>query len=325
MLEAQRTKMHSRKILITGGAGFIGSHAAERFIRDGWKVGVLDDFNDFYNPKIKERNISQLGGQVELFRADIRSFPQVERILSEKWDIVLHLAARAGIRPSIEDPRLYVETNVNGTFNVLQAAHRSGVKKFLFASSSSVYGAGAVVPFSETAALHGALSPYAATKVAGEQLCSAYAHLHGMRVVSLRFFTVYGPGQRPDLAIHKFTRALFEGVAIDQYGEGQTRRDYTYVDDIVSGVRAAADYDGPLYDVFNLGGPQTVPLCELIEKLEVVTGRKAIIRPCPEQAGDMRETWADISKAKKLLGYHPETTIEDGLAKFVKWYKRSAL
>lgn len=316
--------MEGRKILITGGAGFIGHHAAGRFLRDGWQVGILDDFNDFYDPKTKEANVSQLGGHAEVFKVDVRDSSEVEWILARGWDTVLHLAARAGIRPSIESPRLYLEANVTGTFNVLEAARRAGTKRFLFASSSSVYGADAVTPFTESAALTRSLSPYAATKIFGEQWCSTCSHLHGMRVISLRLFTVHGPGQRPDLAIHKFTRALFEGVALDQYGEGQTRRDYTYVDDIVNGVRVAADYEGLLYEVFNLGGSQTVALRELIEKLEAITGRKAIIQRCPEQAGDMRETWADISKAKKLLGYHPQTTIDQGLAKFVDWYKASA-
>lgn len=317
--------MHNRKILITGGAGFIGSHAAERFLRDGWQVGILDDFNDFYDPEIKERNVLRLGGQVELFRADIRDFSAVEKILVRKWDTVLHLAARAGIRPSIADPGLYVETNVTGTFNVLEAARRAGVGRFLFASSSSVYGAETTTPFRESAALVRTLSPYAATKIAGEQLCSTYSHLNGIRVVSLRFFTVYGPSQRPDLAIHKFTRALLQGLPIDQYGEGQTRRDYTYVDDIVQGVRAAADYEGPLYDVFNLGGAHTVSLRDLIEKLEHATGCKAVIRRCPEQPGDMPATWADISKAAQLLGYRPNTPLDQGLAKFVDWFKASRL
>jgi len=317
--------MHSRKILITGGAGFIGSHAAERFLRDGWKVGILDDFNDFYDPKTKERNLSQLGGQIELYRADIRNFSEVERILAEKWDTVLHLAARAGIRPSIADPGLYVETNVKGTFHVLEAARRAGVERFLFASSSSVYGAETRTPFRESAALSRTLSPYAATKIAGEQLCSTYSHLHGILVVTLRFFTVYGPRQRPDLAIHKFTRAIFRGLPIDQYGEGLTRRDYTYIDDLVHGVRAAADYEGSLYDVFNVGGAHTVSLRELIEKLEHVTGCKAVIRSCPEQPGDMPATWADISKAREFLDYRPNTPIDQGLANFVDWFRVSQL
>ena len=313
--------MSSRKILLTGGAGFIGAHAARRFLADGWQVGILDDFNDFYDPAIKEDNVAQLRGAAEIFRGDIRDTGTVELAMNAGWDTVLHLAARAGVRPSILDPGLYIETNVTGTFNVLEAARRAGVRRFLFASSSSVYGAEAQTPFHESAALVRTLSPYAATKIAGEQLCSNYAHLHGMRVVSLRFFTVYGPGQRTDLAIHKFTRSLFEGLPIDQYGEGQTRRDYTYVDDIVQGVRAAADYEGPAYEVFNLGGSHTVSLSELIKKLEVATGREAIVRLCPEQPGDMPATWADITKARDLLGYSPDTTIDDGLAKFVHWYQ----
>lgn len=307
--------------MITGGAGFIGSHAARRFLGDGWTVGILDNFNDFYDPEVKERNITALGGSAQIHRANIREFSEVERVLAAGWDTVLHLAARAGIRPSIADPRLYVETNVTGTFNVLEAARRAGVRRFLFASSSSVYGAVTQSPFRESATLTRTLSPYAATKVAGEQLCSTYAHLHGMRTVSLRFFTVYGPGQRPDLAIHKFTRAFFEGLPIDQYGEGQSRRDYTYIDDIIKGVRAAADYEGSAYDVFNLGGAHTVSLRELIEKLELATGRKAIIKHCPEQPGDMPATWADISKARELLGYSPDTPLDKGLAKFVDWYR----
>lgn len=313
--------MSSRKILITGGAGFIGAHAASRFLREGWQVGILDDFNDFYDPAIKEDNVAKLHGAAEIFRGDIRDTGVVKQAMNAGWDTVLHLAARAGVRPSILDPGLYIETNVTGTFNVLEAARRAGVRRFLFASSSSVYGAEAQTPFRESAALVRTLSPYAATKIAGEQLCSSYAHLHGMRVVSLRFFTVYGPGQRTDLAIHKFTRALFEGLPIDQYGEGQTRRDYTYVDDIVQGVRAAADYEGPAYEVFNLGGSHTVSLSELIKKLEVATGREAIVRLCPEQPGDMPATWAEITKARELLGYAPDTTIDEGLAKFVHWYQ----
>jgi len=313
--------MSSRKILITGGAGFIGTHAARRFLADGWQVGILDDFNDFYDPAIKEDNVAQLRGAAEIFRGDIRDTGTVELAMNAGWDTVLHLAARAGVRPSILDPGLYIETNVTGTFNVLEAARRAGVRRFLFASSSSVYGAEAQTPFRESAALVRTLSPYAATKIAGEQLCSNYAHLHGMRVISLRFFTVYGPGQRTDLAIHKFTRSLFEGLPIDQYGEGQTRRDYTYVDDIVQGVRAAADYEGPAYEVFNLGGSHTVSLSELIKKLEVATGREAIVRLCPEQPGDMPATWADITKARDLLGYSPDTTIDEGLAKFVHWFQ----
>jgi UDP-glucuronate 4-epimerase len=318
-------KMSERKILITGGAGFIGSHAAERFLRDGWKVGILDDFNDFYDPALKDRNLAGLRGDVEIHRADIRNSAEVERLMAGGWETILHLAARAGIRPSISDPRLYVETNVTGTFNVLEAARRLGVRKFLFASSSSVYGGATAAPFRECEALAHTLSPYAATKIAGEQLCSTYAHLHGIQAVVLRLFTVYGPSQRPDLAIHKFTKALFEDAPIDQYGEGHTGRDYTYVEDVVNGIRAAADYQGPAYDVFNLGGSQPVELRELIAKLELLTGKKASIRRYPEQAGDMKSTWADISKARELLGYSPTTSIDEGLEKFLEWYKAENL
>lgn len=317
--------MSQKKILITGGAGFIGSHASEQFLHDGWQVGVLDDFNDFYDPIIKEQNLERIENRILTYRVNICNYADTTKVMNEGWDVVLHLAARAGVRPSINAPHLYVNTNVTGTLNTLEAARHAGVKKFLFASSSSVYGATAEVPFCETAALARTLSPYAATKVAGEQLCSTYAHLHGMRVVVLRFFTVYGPRQRPDLAIHKFTRALMQGLPIDQYGEGQSRRDYTYVDDIVQGVRAAADYEGPLYDVFNLGGAHTVSLRDLIEKLEHATGCKAVIRRCPEQPGDMSATWADISKAAQLLGYRPNTPLDQGLVKFVEWIKASRL
>ena len=317
--------MSQKKILITGGAGFIGSHAAEQFLHDGWQVGVLDDFNDFYDPIIKEQNLENIKNSILIYQVNICNYADTTKIMNKGWDVVLHLAARAGVRPSINTPHLYVDTNVTGTLNTLEAARHAGVKKVLFASSSSVYGATAEVPFCETAALARTLSPYAATKIAGEQLCSAYAHLHDMRVVVLRFFTVYGPRQRPDLAIHKFTRALMQGLPIDQYGEGHTRRDYTYVDDIVQGVRAAAEYEGPLYDVFNLGGAHTVSLRDLIEKLEHATDCKAVIRRCPEQPGDMSATWADISKAAQLLGYCPNTPLDQGLVKFVEWIKASRL
>lgn len=312
--------MSQKKILITGGAGFIGSHAAEQFLHDGWQVGVLDDFDNFYDPIIKEQNLENIKTSILTYRVNICNYADTTKVMNEGWDVVLHLAARAGVRPSINAPHLYVDTNVTGTLNTLEAARHAGVKKFLFASSSSVYGATAAAPFCETAALTRTLSPYAATKVAGEQLCSTYAHLHDMRVVVLRFFTVYGPRQRPDLAIHKFTRALFNEETIDQYGEGQTRRDYTYIDDIVQGVRAAADFERSVYEVFNLGGSYTIPLIELLNKLEVATGKKALVRRLPEQPGDMPATWADVRKAKELLGYSPRIRIDQGLEHFVSWY-----
>ena len=313
--------MSQGRILITGGAGFIGSHAAALFLREGWQVGVLDDFNDFYEPAIKRRNLAALPGSVQLFEGDICDEQAVTRAFAPGWDVVLHLAARAGVRPSIEQPALYVRSNVLGTVHVLDAAVRTGVKKFLFASSSSVYGASEEVPFRETAALRRTYSPYAATKVAGEQLCSSYAHLHGLTVVALRFFTVYGPGQRPDLAIHKFTRAIAGGRAIPQFGDGTSRRDYTYIDDIVQGIRGAADYSGADYDVFNLGESETISLRELIGAIESAVGKKAVIERLPDQPGDMPATWADISKARLLLGYEPRTKISEGIPKFVEWFR----
>ena len=313
--------MSGRGILITGGAGFIGSHAAAHFLREGWRVGVLDDFNDFYDPEIKRRNLAALPGKIELFEGDIRDAAAVRRVFDPGWDVVLHLAARAGVRPSIKEPELYVQTNVAGTLHVLDAAVAAGAKKFLFASSSSVYGASNDVPFREDAPLRRTLSPYAATKAAGEQLCSTYSHLHGLPVVSLRFFTVYGPGQRPDLAIHKFTRVIWEGRPIEQFGDGSSRRDYTYVDDIVQGIVAAAAYEGEKYDVFNLGESETTPLSELIESIETALGKKAVIERKPEQPGDMPATWADISKARRLLGYAPATKISAGIPRFVAWFR----
>jgi UDP-glucuronate 4-epimerase len=313
--------MSTRSILITGGAGFVGSHAVALFLREGWKVGVFDDFNDFYDPAVKHRNVASWGNGVEVFTGDVCDPGAVARAFAPGWDVVLHLAARAGVRPSIEQPSLYARTNVLGTVNILDAAVRGGTGKFLFASSSSVYGATDEVPFRESAALRRTYSPYAATKVAGEQLCSTYSHLHGLPVVVLRFYTVYGPGQRPDLAIHKFTRAIHEGRPITQYGDGTSRRDYTYVDDVVHGIRGAADYRRADFDIFNIGESETTSLRELIAAIENATGKKAVIDRQPDQPGDMPATWADISKARLLLGYKPRTKIAEGIPKFVEWFR----
>lgn len=313
--------MSARSILITGGAGFIGSHCAARFIRDGWRVGILDEFNDFYDPAIKRANIAALDGQAAIFEGDICDEAAVGRACAPGWDVVLHLAARAGVRPSIIQPDLYVRTNVLGTVRVLEAAVKAGAAKFVFASSSSVYGAADEVPFRETAPLRRTFSPYAATKVSGEQLCSVYSSLHDLPVVSLRFFTVYGPAQRPDLAIHKFTRAIWEGKPIPQFGDGSSRRDYTYIDDIVQGILGAVDYRGAKYDVFNLGESETTTLSELISSIEAALGKKAVIDRKPDQPGDMPATWADISKARELLGYSPKTKISEGIPKFVDWFR----
>jgi len=307
--------------LVTGGAGFIGSHVCRGVLEAGHQVTILDDFNDFYDPAIKRANVARLGGAVRVVEGDIRDTASVDRIFAQThFDCVVHIAARAGVRPSVIDPRLYVETNILGTQTLLAAAQRTGVERFVFASSSSVYGLTKTVPFSESLALPQTLSPYAATKLAGEHLCGNYAHLFGMRVVCLRFFTVYGPGQRPDLAIHKFTHAIHEGRHIPQYGDGSSRRDYTYVDDIVQGVMGALRYAGPTFDIFNLGESETTSLSDLIREIEAALGKKALIERLPEQPGDMPVTSADISKARSLLGYNPTTKIPEGIPKFVQWY-----
>jgi UDP-glucuronate 4-epimerase len=309
------------EILVTGGAGFIGSHVVEALVGAGHRVAVLDDFNDFYDPRLKEANLAAVRANIELFRVDLRDADAVNRAVGrERFDAIIHLAARAGVRPSIHKPRLYVETNVSGTLNILEAARTGGVGRFVFASSSSVYGLCPVSPFREDAALPGTISPYAATKLAGEQLCSNYAHLYRMRTVCLRFFTVYGPRQRPDLAIHQFTRCIQRGQPIDQFGDGSSRRDYTYVDDTVQGVLGALTYQGPLFDIFNLGESETTPLHELIQQIEQAVGRKARINRLPEQPGDVPLTCADITKARRLLGYQPTTPIATGIPRFVEWY-----
>ena len=309
------------RILVTGGAGFIGSHVAAKFLRDGHEVSLVDDFNDYYDPRIKWANVAALGGAARVFEGDIRDCDFVQGVISEvAFDAIIHLAARAGVRPSVKNPQLYIDTNITGTHNLLAAVHPSGIGRFLFASSSSVYGLAKTVPFTEDLPLPQTLSPYAATKLAAEQLCGNYAHLYGMRVVCLRFFTVYGPGQRPDLAIHKFTDSIHRGQPIPQYGDGSTRRDYTYIDDIVQGVAGALRYEGPAFDIFNLGENQTTTLSELIIEIEKALGKKAIIERHPEQQGDMPLTAADITKARQFLGYNPQTKIREGIPKFVEWY-----
>ncbi len=312
------------RILVTGGAGFIGSHLVEKLLAVGHEVVVLDDFNDFYDPRIKHANIAGFAKDVSVCHVDLRESDSVRAVFHrEKVDAIAHLAARAGVRPSIQQPRLYYDTNVVGTLHLLEAARVTGVQRFIFASSSSVYGASKAVPFSEDQHLIQTLSPYGATKVAGEFLCSTYSHLYQMRVVALRYFTVYGPRQRPDLAIHQFTRRIYAGQPIDQFGDGSTRRDYTYIDDIIQGTMAALNYSGPLYDVFNLGESHTIKLKDLISAIEHALGKQAKIRPLPEQPGDMPLTYADISKARKLLGYNPTTKLSEGLPKFIDWFLQS--
>src|SRR6058998_2036611 len=312
------------RVLVTGGAGFIGSHLAEKLLASGHEVVILDDFNDFYDPQTKHANIAGLARDVTVYHVDLRDSEAVRNLFHrEKVDAIAHLAARAGVRPSIGHPQLYCDTNVTGTLHLLEAARVTGVERFIFASSSSVYGASKTVPFSEDQHLTQTLSPYGATKIAGEFLCSTYSHLYRIRMVALRYFTVYGPRQRPDLAIHQFTRRIYAGQPIDQYGDGSTRRDYTYIDDVLQGTMAALNYDGPLFDIFNLGESETIQLKDLIVAIENALGKKAKINQLPEQPGDMPLTCADISKARKLLDYRPTTRLNEGLPCFVEWFLRS--
>lgn len=321
--------MTSKSILITGAAGFIGSHLVDQLIAEGtWQITVIDDLNDFYSPEIKRENIAgHLGRENYRFvEADIRDEAALASLFAEtKFDCIVHLAARAGVRPSLSEPRLYFETNVTGTLNLLEMARVYGVKQFVNASSSSVYGLNSHMPFSEDDRIHQPISPYAATKAAGELLCHTYSHLHDVRTVCLRFFTVYGARQRPDLAIHKFTKMISDGQPIPVFGDGTTRRDYTYIDDIIQGVRASIDYDGSIHEVFNLGESQTVELRELIALLEQCLDMNAVIDRQPMQPGDVPITYADISKARTLLNYNPTTTIVDGIPKFIEWFRSTRI
>ncbi|MET0648278.1 MAG: GDP-mannose 4,6-dehydratase [Pyrinomonadaceae bacterium] len=314
-----------RNVLVTGGAGFIGSHLVARLLAEGqWRVVVVDDFNDFYDPALKRRNVEPHLGRADfaLRAADIRDRAALDEVFAEtRFDVIVHLAARAGVRPSLAEPVLYTETNINGTVNLLELARAHGVRQFVFGSSSSVYGENEKVPFAEDDPVNRPISPYAATKAAGELLCHTYSHLFGLRCIALRFFTVYGARQRPDLAIHKFARLISEGQPIPVFGDGTTRRDYTFVEDIVAGVRAAMDYEASDYEVVNLGGSRTVSLSELIALLERELGRKARIDRQPPQPGDVPQTYADVTKARRLLGYDPQTPIEEGIRRFVEWFK----
>jgi UDP-glucuronate 4-epimerase len=317
--------MDRQNILVTGGAGFIGSHLVERLLAEGgWRVTVVDDFHDFYAPALKRANVAPHVGRADfrLVEADIRDRAALERVFAETpFAVVVHLAARAGVRPSLTEPLLYAETNITGTLHLLELARAHNARQFVFGSSSSVYGSNAKVPFAEDDPIRQPISPYAATKAAGELLCHTYAHLWGLRCVALRFFTVYGARQRPDLAIHKFAKLMRAGRAIPVYGDGTTRRDYTYIADIIAGVRAAIDYDASLYEAINLGESRTVELRELIALLEAALGCKAIIERQPAQPGDVPQTFADITKARRLLGYDPQTDIEEGIRRFVAWFK----
>lgn len=316
--------MAEQCILITGGAGFIGSHLADRLLEQpGVRVVIVDDFNDFYDPALKRSNVAPLDGRAaaRVVERDILDEGLVRIFEEERFDVVVHLAARAGVRPSVEDPLLYQRVNVEGTYRLLELARRFGVPRFVFASSSSVYGARSKVPFRESDPVSRPASPYAATKLAGEAACYTYAHLFGLRVVCLRFFTAYGPRQRPDLAIRKFAERMLRGEPIPVFGDGRTSRDYTHVSDIVEGILGALRFDASPYEIFNLGNENPVTLAELIGLLGEALGVDPVIDRQPEQPGDVPLTCADASKAREQLGFQPRTDLAAGLSDFARWLR----
>ena len=312
-------------VLVTGGVGFIGSHVCERLLDAGHTVCALDDLNDFYDPSIKQNTLRELQSRAQSFafvHADITNRIELNEVLSSMpFDQIIHLAARAGVRPSLEQPALYQRVNVEGTVNLLEAAKECGIKKITIASSSSVYGINSKVPFSEADPIFSTISPYAASKLACEALGHVYHHVYGMDICMLRFFTVYGPRQRPDLAIHKFAKLMHENQPITVFGDGSTSRDYTYVDDTVEGVIACTEREFG-YEIINLGESQTIKLNRLIELLETEMRTKAEINYQAVQPGDVPITYANIEKAQRLLGYNPKTQIEDGIPKFVEWFRQ---
>jgi len=319
------------KVLVTGGAGFIGSHLSEELLRLGHQVIIVDELNDFYAPELKRANLASIealsrslgreAGTTAFYPIDICNREAIFRIVDEhRPEAIIHLAARAGVRPSLAEPFLYEQVNVHGTLVLLEAARKAGTKKFVFASSSSVYGISSRVPFTEDDPLHQPISPYAATKIAGEKLCFTYSHLYNLPVAALRFFTVYGPRQRPDLAIRKFTDLIDQGQSITAFGDGASGRDYTFIADIVQGIVSALLFDCK-FEVFNLGNSHPVRLQEMIQVIEEAVGKKADVRWVEAQPGDVPITFADISKAQKLLRYQPLTKFADGVKEFVRWYR----
>ena len=337
------------KILVTGGAGFIGSHLCEQLL-DNNEVVNVDSFSDFYDVNIKIKNVlssvslnengfegtkeEKVDKLIRILKplenysleyVDITDIVRLERVFQKNdFDCIIHLAAMAGVRPSIEDPDIYYNVNVNGTRNILELSRKFGVNKVIIASSSSVYGNNKKTPFSETDNVDFPISPYAATKKCCEVMSHTYHHLYNLDIILLRFFTVYGPGQRPDLAIHKFTKKIFNGESIPFFGDGESRRDYTYIDDIVNGIVGSIEYikeNENVFDILNLGNNRTISLNEMVNEIEIKTGKKANKKRLPEQPGDVKQTWADISKAQRLIGYSPETSFSDGIRNFIKWYK----
>ncbi len=310
------------KFLVTGGAGFIGSHLVERLLAGGHRVICLDNFDEFYDPALKRRNLRRAlqDPKFRLLEGDLREERILKRIFEEEEiDIVAHLAARAGVRPSIQSPLLYAEVNIHGTLNLLEACRQHHVGRLVFASSSSVYGNNPKIPFSERDPVDNPISPYAATKKAGELICHTYHHLYGIHIACLRYFTVYGPRQRPEMAIHQFTRRIHEGKKITLFGDGSSRRDYTYIDDAVAGTLGAL-MEAQGYELYNIGEAQTISLLELIQTIEERVGKKAHIEYLPPQPGDVERTYADIRKASERLGYRPQTKIREGIDRFVHWY-----
>ncbi|MDX9702728.1 MAG: GDP-mannose 4,6-dehydratase [Candidatus Auribacterota bacterium] len=310
------------KILVTGGAGFIGSHLTQRLLDQGHSVCCIDNFNTYYDPKIKRENCKPFLNHpnYRLYELDIQFFDQLKPIFfKENFESVVHLAARAGVRPSIQDPDLYNRVNVIGTTNLLDLARHTGVRQFIFGSSSSVYGINSKVPFSENDRIDRPISQYAATKIAGEMMCHVYHNLYNIHITSLRFFTVYGPRQRPEMAIHKFAEKIYNGESIPFFGDGTSLRDYTFIDDIVSGVVSAIEKNYP-YEVFNLGNSNTISLRELVSLIEQNLGKKANLKIMDNQLGDVPITYADISRSKEKLGYQPKTDIKDGIRKFTEWF-----
>jgi UDP-glucuronate 4-epimerase len=315
----------TRHVLLTGGAGFIGSHLTDALLRDGWRVTAVDNFDPFYPREVKERNVAPFRDDpaYTLVEADIRDGATLRNELTGDYDVIVHLAALAGVRPSIERPLVYDDVNVHGTHELLALAREWRTPQFVFGSSSSVYGVNPNLPWREDDTGLAPISPYASTKIAGELMGHTYSHLFGIRFVALRFFTVYGPRQRPDLAIHAFARRILRGEPLPLFGDGSSMRDYTYVDDIVAGIRAAMSYDASPYAIFNLGNGSPVTLLQLVQGLEHALGRTARTVRLPDQPGDVPSTWADISRARDALGYAPATPLTQGLARFAEWVQQT--
>jgi UDP-glucuronate 4-epimerase len=311
-------------VLITGGAGFIGSHLVDRLLKEDHNIIAVDNFDPFYDRSIKESNIRshRENNSYRLVEEDVRNREALRSKITENIDVIVHLAAKAGVRPSVEDPVGFQQVNVMGTQNMLEFARERNIKRFIFASSSSVYGTNENVPWSEDDHVLKPISPYASTKVSGELLGHVYSQLYNIHFLALRFFTVYGPRQRPDLAIHKFLRLMSNGQKITLYGDGSSRRDYTYIDDIIDGVMRAIGYEDSGYEIINLGNNRTVSLLELTNAIEEVSGIEPYRTFGPEQPGDVKQTWADVSKAKRLFQYEPNFNLQEGLKNFVRWYRQ---